>query len=199
MPPNRTLRLPPTDLSARTLLRTRQTARPWFRVHQSAHHAINFSLNPTHRFSHPSCACKILYVAIDPQTCFWECFGDRLYDGGHSLPKTVWDDASLSTIDVPPLEVCDLASAATRGALVVDLTALMNDDLAIPQAWGLAIQNHPSQVPAIKFKSRFTGSACLAIFERVTVSAQLTESLVAPLNQCPAALDWLAKTKVALV
>jgi hypothetical protein len=109
-------------------------ARAWFRVHQTVHQAIYFGLNSINRFSHPNCPHKLLYVAIDPQTCFWECFGDMMFDGGRALPRTTWDDASISTIELPPLHVCDLSSTNTRSALTVDLTALMHDGLAVPQA-----------------------------------------------------------------
>jgi hypothetical protein len=141
----------------------------------------------------------MLYVAMDADTCFWECFGDRMFDGGHVLQKTVWDDSSISKIAVPGLYLCDLATVSTRSVLTVDLTSLMNDDLDVPQKWGLAIQEHPTQVPGIKFKSRFTGTACLALFERGTVSGQLREKLLSPLSSYSPALDWLAKNKVALV
>src|SRR5215204_827474 len=156
--PARPIRRPPADLAKLVLPRTRQIAREWFRVHQSVHHAIFFSVNPTHRFSHPSCPHKLLYVAMDPHTCLWERFGDTMFDGGHALPRMQWDTTSISTIDVPPLHLCDLASVITRSELCVDLTALMNDDISIPQEWGLAVQQHPAQVPAIKFKSRFNGA-----------------------------------------
>jgi hypothetical protein len=201
MPPSpaRPVRRPPANLASLTLPRTRQVARAWFRVHQSMHNAIFFSVNPTHRFSHPNCPDKLLYVAMDAHTCLWERLGDMMFDGGHALPRTQWDATSISTINVPPLHLCDLANVSTRGALIVDLTALMNDDISIPHEWGLAIQQHPAQVPAIKFKSRFTGTACLALFERGSLPGQLKESCLGPINQFGPALDWLAKHHVSLV
>jgi hypothetical protein len=105
----------------------------------------------------------------------------------------------ISGIAVPPLHICDLAKTATRGTLSVDLTALMNDDLSVPQQWGLEIQNHPDQVPALKFKSRFTGAACLAIFDRSSIRAQLKASPGSPLNHFDPALDWLTKNEVTLL
>jgi hypothetical protein len=198
-PAQRPIRLPPANLATQPLPRTRQISRSWYRVHPSKYNAIYFSLLPTHRFSHPNCLSKFMYVAIDNETCLWECFGDMMFDNGHSLPKTHWDDASISQIDVPPLHLCDLSKTSTRSALTVDLTALMNDDLTVPQKWGWAIQSHPSQVPAIKFKSRFTGTACLAIFERGGVPAQLKEQELGPLNQYGPAQTWLVENKVTLV
>jgi len=198
-PPPRPIRLPPADFGTRKLPSTRQIARAWFRVHASAAHAIVFNLKPSHRFSHPDCPSPILYVAMDPETCLWEVFGDAVFDHGHALPKTQWDDLMMSRIDVPHLLVCDLSKTTTRGALTVDLAALMNDDVSIPQAWGLAIQKHPANAVAIKFKSRFTSHACLAIFDRVGIRRQLQETPLGPLSEVDLALTWLTKHQVTLV
>jgi hypothetical protein len=136
---------------------------------------------------------------MDPETCLWERFGDDVFDNGYTLPQTQWDDAMISTIDVPNLQLCDLSKTTTRSAITVDLAALMNDDLTVPQQWGLEIQKHPSQVPAIKFKSRFTGTACLAVFDRGGIRAQLKETPLGPLSQFNPALDWLTKNNVTLL
>jgi hypothetical protein len=198
-PTSRPVRLPPPDLAQRELPRTRQIARRWFRVHSRARKAIHFDLRPTHRYSHAECPDPILYVAMDAETCFWERFGDALFDHGYAIPETHWDDAIISTIDVPPLHLCDLSKTATRSALTVDLTALMNDDLTVPQQWGLQIQQHPNNVSAIKFKSRFTGTACLAIFDRAGIRGQLKESALGALTEFGPALDWLTRNEVTLL
>ncbi len=198
-PTSRPVRLPPPDLATQQLPRTRQIARAWFRVHYKGLNAIYFSLNPGHRYSHPKCPNPILYVAIDPETCLLERFGDYLYDNARHLPQTIWDSTVISRIDAPPLHLCDLSKTTTRSALTVDLTALMNADLSVPQQWGLAIQNHPSQVPAIKFKSRFTDKACLAIFDLPGIRAQLKEAALGPVSAYNPALDWLTKHRVTLV
>jgi RES domain len=197
--PTRPIRLPPADFGTRKLPSTRQIARAWFRVHVITTKAISFNLKPTHRYSHPDSSFPILYVAMDPETCLWEVFGDAVFDHGHALPKTQWDDLMMSRIDVPHLLVCDLSKTTTRGALTVDLAALMNDDVSIPQAWGLAIQKHPANVLALKFKSRFTGGACLALFDCGGIRQQLRETPLGPISQSDAALNWLTKHQVTLV
>jgi len=197
--PTRPIRLPPAQLDAQELPRTRQIARAWFRVHPRASQAIFFNLKPTHRYSHPNCPFPILYVAMDAETCLWEVFGDAVFDHGRALPKTQWDDLMVSTIDVPQLHLCDLSRTTTRSALTVDLAALMKDDLRVPQAWGLAIQRHPSQVPAVKYRSRFTGNACLAIFDRAGIRRRLRERSLGTLNQFDPALTWLTQHRVTLV
>ena len=197
--PTRPTRLPPAHLDAEELPRTRQIARSWFRVHPRKSHAIFFNLKPTHRFSHPECPFPILYVAMDAETCLWEVFGDSIFDHGRAVPKAQWDDLAVSTIAVPHLHLCDLSKTTTRSALTVDLAALMKDDLNVPQAWGLAIQRHPSQVPAVKYRIRFTGEPCLAIFDRGGIRRQLRESSRGGLNQFDSALTWLTKNQVTLV
>ena len=198
-PSSRPVRFPPPNFAAQQLPRTRQIARAWFRIHPKAHNAIYFSLNPSHRYSHPNCPHKILYVAIDQETCLLERFGDYIYDNGHQLPQALWDDTAISAINVPPFHLCDLSRTATRSSLGVDPAALMNANLDVPQQWGLGIQNHPLQVPAIKFRSRFTDKACLAIFDRAGIAAQLSEKALGPVTKCGAALDWLTKHQVTLM
>src|SRR5437870_4597339 len=134
----RPVRLPPADLAAQALPRTRQIGRAWFKVHPLSYDAIFFCLKPTHRYSHPSCPSLMLYLGIDLETCLWEIFGDAVFDNEHVLPKTHWDDLMVSSIYVPPLHLCDLSKTTTRGALAVDLGALMSAELSVPQQWGLA-------------------------------------------------------------
>jgi hypothetical protein len=91
----------------------------------------DFGANPANRFSHPKCPSKMLYVAMDADTCFWECFGDRMFDGGHVPRKTTWDDSSISKIAVAGLCLCELATVRTRSALTVDLTWLAKNKVAL--------------------------------------------------------------------
>ena len=142
-PTSRPVRLPPPDLATQQLPRTRQIARAWFRVHPKGLNAICFSLNPGHRYSHPKCPSPSLYVAIDPETCLLERFGDYLYDNARQLPQTIWDSTVISRIDAPPLHLCDLSKTTTRSALTVDLTALMNADLSVPPTMGLGNSKSP--------------------------------------------------------
>ncbi len=87
-PHKRPVRLPPNDLAARDLPQTREGARVWWKIHRPARDPTLFSLQSTHRYSHPNCPHPILYVGIDPATCLWEVFGDTLFDNGRVLPKT---------------------------------------------------------------------------------------------------------------
>jgi hypothetical protein len=128
-----------------------------------------------------------------------ERFGDYIYDNARHLPQTIWDSTVISTIKVPGFNLCDLSKAATRSALAVDLASLMSPDLTVPQKWGLELQNHSSEVPAIKFRSRFTDKPCLAIFGRSGIRSRLKESRLGAVNDYDLALDWLTKHQVALI
>jgi hypothetical protein len=159
---------------------------------------VFFSLNPSHRFSHQDCPYPIIYLAADVDTCLFERFGDKTYDQGNTIPESLWDAHSVSTIQVPDVHVCDLTRPKTLSALRVDLGALMHNDLSTPQSWGKAIQSHPAQFQAIKFKSRFNGKACLALFARAGLDQQLKATLFGTLSQNETAVNWLAKHRVGL-
>jgi hypothetical protein len=197
-PKARPLRLPPAGFSQIRLPPTRQPARIWFRVHQSQCQAAFFSLNPSHRFSHPGCPRKFLYLAVDADTCLFERFGDQAYDQQKSVAQSLWQAHRLASIQVPEVHVCDLTSAKTLSLLSVDLGALMHNDVSIPQAWGLAIQQHPANFQAIKFKSRFNGKACLALFQRDGIEDQLRETSLGALSKNDEAVNWLHKHQVSL-
>src|SRR2546426_8626787 len=98
--PTRPLRLPPADLAQQALPRTRLPPRAWYRVHPASHHAISFSLNPAHRFSHANCPYKFLYLGTDLRTCLWERFGDTIFDEDHRVLKALWTGTNVSVIEL---------------------------------------------------------------------------------------------------
>jgi len=134
-PPARNLRLPPAGFNGVKIPRTRQPARNWFRVHLSQSPAICFALNTSHRFSHKECPYPFLYLAADIDTCLFERFGDKAYDQQKAIAQSLWQAHSVSAIRVPAAYVCDLTRATTLSALMVDLSALMHNDVASPQQW----------------------------------------------------------------
>lgn len=197
-PVRRPRRLPSPDFDKLKIPRTRQPLRNWFKVHRNNQAAGYFSLNPAHRFSHKDCPHRILYLGVNIDTCLFERFGDETYCNAKSLPQSLWDTHSVSLLQVPELIVCDLTKPETLSALSVDLTALLNESLDLPQTWGLAIQQHPINFQGIKYKSRFNDRACLAVFERDGVETLLTETLAGSLSVLDDAADWLDKHKVSL-
>ena len=70
-----------------------------------------------------------------------------------------WSGACLSQITVPELRVCAVSLELTRAAMGVDKASLLAADLAVPQAWGLAVQKHPAGFEALKYSSRFLDQA----------------------------------------
>ena|SRR5882672_4421556 len=197
-PAVRPVRLPPPDLAGRKIPSTSQSRRSWFRVHQTKFPAKFFSLNSNHRFSHPNCPYPFLYLAMDTATCLFERFGDGMYDRKLAIPRSVWEAHSVSSFEVPHFHVCDLTNARTLSALMVDLSALMNNQLKTPQEWGLAVQNHPANFQGIKFQSRFNHKSCLALFGRDDVEDRIKATLIGSLSSNDSAGDWLHDHRVSL-
>jgi hypothetical protein len=81
----------------------------------------------------------------------------------------------------------------------VDKASLLAADLSIPQAWGLAAQEHPAAFEAIKYASRFLDQPCLALFDRGGLQAKLQVKVLGDLPSLDAAMDWLDERKAALV
>jgi hypothetical protein len=193
----RPVRLPQPDIHKTRIPLTTLASRSWFRVHLSRYNGIHFDLAPTHRFSHPDSPSKVIYLGTKPDTCFWECFGDLIFDGKKVLPKAKWDKYSISRIEVPSIKDCNLSEVTVRSALYIDMTAVHTDNISITQQWGLELQKHPDNITGFKFDSRFTNASCLVLFERSNLALQ--EKCLGPLNQFEAALEWLDKNQVALV
>lgn len=140
----------------------------------------------------------MLYLAADIDTCLFERFGDYAYDRQKAIAQSLWDAHSVSEIAVPEFVCCDLTNAKTLSSLMADLSALMHHDLSVPQTWGCALQRHPANLQAIKFKSRFNGKACLALFQRDGLEKALREKSLSSLSDNDAAVNWLDKHKVSL-
>jgi RES domain len=197
-PGTRLVRLPPADFARISIPRTRQPLRSWFRVHPSKSKGICFSLDPTHRFSHPASSFDFLYLGLDIETCLFERFGDTAYDNQRTIAGSLWSTHSLSLIQVGEIFVCDLTNAKTLSALTADLSALMHPDLRTPQAWGLVIQRHPARFQAIKYRSRFNARACVALFKRDGIDTRLRETCLGTLSKNDTATDWLDKHNISV-
>lgn len=194
----RPLRFPPADFAKLKIPKTRQPVRNWFRVHQSKYNAVYFSLEPTHRFSHPGCPFDFLYLGVDVETCLFERFGDTAYKSQKTIAGSLWNAHSLSLVRVEEVLVCDVTNAKTLSALSVDLSALMHTDLQAPQAWGLALQQHPANFQGIKYRSRFNARACLALFKRDGIETRLPAKRMCAVSKNDTATDWLDKHKISL-
>ncbi len=195
---SRPIRLPAVDLGKKPLPVSAFEASEMFRVHSVRFPAISFRLNPNHRFSHPDAPGGLLYLGEDLETCLWECFGDEILD--HSAIAKVDLGKRLSKVESTEcLKLCDLTNLHIRRTLSLDLSALKHTDLSVPQAWGLAIQNHPEAVDGIRYLSRFTDRPCVALFERPGLTEKLRETPVSLLAELDAADDLLAANSIALI
>jgi hypothetical protein len=197
--PARRLLKPGADFSQLVIPTTRQPRRIWFRAHWSGSAAVLFGNFPHHRFSHPNSPFPLLYAGATIQTCLWEVFGDDIFKGQRAVSLAKWNGYCISQIIVQELKVCAVNLERTRDAMSVDKASLMATDLSIPQAWGLAVQQHPAAFEAIKYSSRFLDQPCLAVFDRGGLQAQLQVKALGPLNSLDAAVDWLDERKAALL
>jgi len=197
--PSRAVWRPPADFSQRPIPVTRQPQRAWFRVHRIGQPAVFFGRFPHHRFSPPNGPFAVLYVAASIQTCLWEYFGDDVFRGQRVISAAKWAGCGVSRIVVPELKVCAVGLERTRETMGVDKASLMSPNLSIPQAWSLALQNHPSAFEAIKYPSRFLDQPCLAIFDRGGMPAKLHAQELGPLDKLDAAATWLDERYAALV
>jgi hypothetical protein len=168
-------------------------------VHRSDAAALDFGIRGFHRFSHSQCPHALLYVGASLRACLWEVFGDDIFQGHRTIAASRWSTRSVSQIRVPELRVCAVSLESTRDAMGVDKASLMAADLAIPQDWGLAVQQHPSPFQAIKYTSRFVDQPCLALFDRNGLASRLKAKLLGNLADLEDATDWLHERKAALV
>jgi hypothetical protein len=161
--------------------------------------ALDFGIRDYHRFSHASCPYPLLYAAPNVQTCLWEVFGDDVFQNDCTIAIGRWTGRCVSQITVPELKVCAVSTERTREAMAVDKSSLLDDDLSVPQEWGLALQKHPAGFEAIKYTSRFADQPCLALFDRDGLKSRLKVKLLGELENLDAAVDWLHERNAALV
>lgn len=141
----------------------------------------------------------MLYLGATLQACLWEIFGDDVLRGRRTIALSRWEGRCLSAVSVPALKVCAVGTERTRSAMGVEKGSLFAANLAIPQAWGLAVQRHPAEFDALKFTSRFVDQPCLALFGRPALATRLREKPLGPLSEVDEAVNWLHTQQAALV
>jgi len=198
MPHSRPIRLPAADFELKPLPVSAPVMLEAFRIHSVRFPAISFRLNSEHRFSHPDAPGGLLYLGEDLETCLWECFGDEILN--HStIAKVDWCKQLSKIASTTRLNLCDLTILSVRRALGLDLSAMKHTEFDVPQAWGLAIQNHPDAVDGLRYLSRFTGNPCIVLFARPGLAAKLRETPVSLLAALDTADDFLDANRIALV
>lgn len=198
MPHSRPIRLPAADFELKPLPVSELSTLEALRVHSVRFPAISFRLNPNHRFSHPDAPGGLLYLGEDVETCLWESFGDEILDRS-TIAKVDWGKRLSKIAWATRPRICDLTILSVRRTLGLDLSAMKHTELDVPQAWGLAIQNHPDAVDGLRYFSRFTGNPCIALFERPGLASRLREIPVSLLAELDTADDFLDANRIALV
>lgn len=124
------------------------------------------------RFSHPTLPFKILYLADEKETAFWEVFGaaieDMPVDNRALSRKAQVDTREWVTFDVPRgLRLIDVTSDDTIHALRANAGTWLAPYKHC-QAWAKALMLHPLQLDGFIYQSCRCGSTarCLALFSR---------------------------------
>lgn len=199
MTDRRPLRLPPPEFPSLDVPVTPYPARMLWRLHALGQSALHFSINPDHRFSHTACAANLLYLGEELTTCIWERFGDDILNVDARVSLALWTSRALSRVTVPTLRLCDLTDELTRSRAKVDVSALTHTDLSVPQAWGLAIQQHPANFDGLRYRSRFDNQPCITLFERAPLVPQLREALAGALADAAEADAFVTQHTISLI
>lgn len=170
----RAIRLPPSAFPEREIPACRLRKSVFHRLHRASADPILYTCSQSHRFSHPDLPYPVLYAGKDFETCAMEVFGDTMIDHNLDIALASWMAKTLTRMNISA-KVCDLTDSKTRMACGIDLAAIKHPDLSIPQQWALAIAAHPTHFDGILYPSRFTGKACIALFDRnIPLSIQCT-------------------------
>jgi len=195
----RRLYLPDRNFSSRLLDQKSVLKGPWFRVHPSGKSYVYFSKNAANRYTPDNSPFGVLYGAVDIETALFEVFGDEMFENDHRIRAFRWKGYSISRVLVPQVRVCALADNGTRASLKVDLGTLMGQDFTVTRAWALAIMDHPAQVHGLIYTSRFTQRHCLALFDRGSMSSQVSEDLIGQLHAVKEANQFLDDHRCVIV
>lgn len=140
-----------------------------------------------------------MYLAGSFNTCIWERFGDDILNPGSPVSRSIWTQRQFSTIRVSVVRVCDLTDENVRAQVGIDLSALHHTDISVPQAWGLAVQEHPNAFEGLLYPSRFDGQVCLALFDRPGLRDGLAVLSTVDLVASDEANAFLQKKQIALL
>jgi hypothetical protein len=124
------------------------------------------------RFSHPTLPYKILYLADEKETAFWEVFGgdieDMPVDNRALMKKTQIETREWVSYEVPAgLRLINVTDEDTIHALRSNAST-WRAPYKHCQAWARALMNHPMHFDGFIYQSCRRGSTarCLALFSR---------------------------------
>jgi hypothetical protein len=145
----------------------------WYRLAAIARPSLfDWDDRAVSRFSHPSLPYKILYLADEKETAFWEVFGadieDMAVENRALSRKAQVEPRQWATFEVPTgLRLIDVTDEQT----IHDLRANAGTFLAPYkhcQAWCRALMEHPQKLDGFIYQACRRGGAarCLALFSR---------------------------------
>lgn len=146
--------------------------RSWQRLAVTTRPSHDWDDRAVSRFSHPAHPFKILYLADEKETAFWEVFGADIED----MPVDNWAlsrKAQLETREWIPFEVpsglrlVDVTKEETLHALRSNAGTWLAPYKHC-QAWAKALMLHPLQLDGFIYQACRRGDTarCLALFSR---------------------------------
>ena len=123
------------------------------------------------RFSYPTLPYKILHLADEKETAFWEAFGgeieDMPVDNRALMKKTQIETRGWVSFEVPAgLRLINITDEDTIRALRSNASTWLAPYKHC-QAWARALMNHPMRFDGFIYQSRRGSTArCLALFSR---------------------------------
>ena len=145
----------------------------WVRMAAAARPSVlDWDSRDGSRFSHLDHPFKVLYLADNEETAFWEVFGEKIEDMPSDnralsvkadLDSREWVDF---TID-PALRLIDVTDEATLHALRSNASTWLAP-YKYCQAWARAIMDHPQKIDGFVYQACRRGATarCLALFSR---------------------------------
>ena len=159
---------PPPDFNER-ILPVSPSLGAWYRLNPIGYQSsLFFDRSGRGRFDNPQAEYGILYVALEIEGAFIECFGRT--HGAIAVSQAALRKRNLFTIESDrPLMLVDL-----WGASLVKIGAdarLASGSYLAARHWASAIWSHPQRVDGICYRSRHDDTRlCCAIFDRAAES-----------------------------
>jgi hypothetical protein len=145
----------------------------WYRLAAIARPSLfDWDDRAVSRFSHPRQPYKILYLADEKETAFWEVFGgnieDMPVDNRALMKKNQIETRGWVSFEIPAaLRLINVTDEDTIHALRSNASTWLAPYKHC-QAWGRALMNHPMNFDGFIYQSCRRGptARCLALFSR---------------------------------
>lgn len=195
-------RIPPSWLGDRSLP-LRRMSRKWYRCAVRERPLVEWDCRATSRFSGPGLPFSSLYLAEDPATAFWECFGDDLLDRATSeraVSSAAFASREIVEFLLPAAwRFLDVTSATVQRAIGAD-GSTFRSGYSVTQAWAKALMEHRSSPWGLLYESRLNdGRKCLALWGRPGLQPDIQARVLHPLSDDTAVLEAMFRNRVAIL